>query len=140
VHLDTLPRDAAAYGRHHTDLPGAGPLDLAVYPVPRPLGPTPRTIREHVGARQFGPFGSILLTTNSTADRLQAAVARYRARDAALSRSRKRESVAAPLIAFHKAAGRKANRLTDFATIIVILALLLWVGVPVALAAVAGQL
>jgi hypothetical protein len=105
VHLDTLPRDAAAYGRHHTDLPGAEPLDLAAYPVPRPLGPTPRTIREHTGARTFGTDRAVALAADPTASGLQAAVGRWRARDAGLSQGCRPEPASRIVVHVHKPTG-----------------------------------
>jgi hypothetical protein len=135
VHLATLPRDAAAYGRHHIDLPGAEPLDLAAYPAPRPLGPTPRTIRKHVGRREFGDFTRALRRPSQRAADLSATVARLRTR----------APIEAPqgaprLIAMQHAAEQHASRAANNAILAVAAGIAVWIGIPVALATIAGQL
>jgi hypothetical protein len=135
VHLATLPRDAAAYGRHHTDLPGAEPLDLAAYPAPRPLGPTPRTIREHVGARELGRFGSALRTP-AVAASIPATLARLRGPD---NGDTPRAS-SARLIALRDVAQARTERAANHAMAAVVAAIVIWIGIPVALATIAGQL
>jgi hypothetical protein len=135
VHLDTLPRDAAAYGRHHTDLPGAEPLDLATYSVPRPLGPTPRTIREHVGARELGRFGSALRTP-AVAASIPATLARLRGGD----KGETPRASSPRLIALRDAAHGRTERAANRAMAAVAAALVIWIGIPVALATIAGQL
>jgi hypothetical protein len=135
VHLATLPRDAAAYGRHHTDLPSAEPLDLAAYPVPRPLGPTPRTIREHVGAREFGRFASALRTPAERTSDLTATVGRLRSRGPSIG-----PQVGVRLIAMRDAAQQRAGRAANMAMLAVAAAIVVWISIPVALATIAGQL
>lgn len=135
MHLDTLPRDAAAYGRHHTDLPGAEPLDLAAYPVPRPLGPTPRTIREHVGAREFGSFASALRTPAERTSDLTATVGRLRSRGTSIA-----PQVGIRLIAMRDAVEQRASRAANMAMLVVAAGIAVWIGIPVALAMIAGKL
>ncbi|MCU6454330.1 hypothetical protein LPN01_09585 [Sphingomonas sp. A2-49] len=137
MHLATLPDDAVAFGRHAADLPGATPLDLTAYPRPSPMGPTPRTIREHVGKREIGSFGTWLAEPDPTARRLRDVVRRARAVD---DLARRPVSAAPRLIAMREAAEARADRAMRNAMIMVAAALALWVGVPTALALIAGVL
>jgi hypothetical protein len=140
VQLATLPRDAVAYGRQHPDLPDARPLDLSAYPQPAPMGPTPRTLREHVGQREFGSVAQALAGADPTAARLRAVVDRARAR---APRHPLRSAVRpqhARLLNLRETARSTGDALFNRLALAVVMGITAWVGVPVALTLIAGAL
>lgn len=139
MHLAKLPRDAVAYGRQHADLPGARPLDLSAYPQVAPMGPTPRTLREHVGNREFGSVATALAKADPTARRLSAVVHRARGRDAAaLPAPTPRQ--APRLIAMRDAVHDRAERIAGLFMMATSALLMIWIVIPVALTVIAGAL
>jgi hypothetical protein len=135
VQISSIPTDAIAFARHRADMQGAD-LDLSAYPAVHSIGATPRTIRAHTGAREFGSFGVALARRDPTARRLGDVVRRARARDAVTQTAR----TTPRLIALRSAAEEQQTRFTDRLTTIVLVALTLWFGLPTALAMIAGSL
>lgn len=140
MQTSSFPADAIAFGRHRADLPG-GDLDLSAYPAVQPLGPTPRTLRAHVGRRETGSFSSVL-GTPAVAKRLPATVARLRKLDLAAGGAGTyvAEQIGSRLLAMRDEGDERRRRIGNTMMVIVAAALLLWFGVPVTLTFIAGTL
>jgi hypothetical protein len=136
-HIASLPRDAVAYGRQHADLPDARPLDLSAYSQPVPMGPTPRTLREHTGRREFGRVAQTLAGADPTAARLRAVVDRARARG---RRHPLRTATPPRLLTLRESAVDTADALFNRIAAAAIVAMVVWIGMPVALTLIAGAL
>lgn len=130
----SYPADAVAFSRHRADLPGAE-LDLSDYPAARPLGPTPRTIRAHVGRRKFGSVASAFRSSAERTGDLAGTVDRLRSRRAIIA-----PQVGVRLIAMRDAAEQRANRALNTAMLAVAASIGLWIGIPVAQTLIAGKL
>ncbi len=134
MQTSSIPADAIAFARHRADLPGAA-LDLSAYPVVERLGPTPRTIRAQVGRREFGSFPSAFRSSAERSRDLKDTVGRLRS-----SRPTIVPQVGVRLIAMRDAAQERANRAANWTMAAAAAGICVWVGIPVALAMIAGKL
>ncbi len=134
MQTSSIPADAIAFARHRADLPGAT-LDLSAYPVVERLGPTPRTIRAHVGRREFGSFASAFRSSAERSRDLKETVSRLRS-----SRPTSAPQVGIRLIAMRDAAEQRASRALNTAMLAGAASIGLWIGIPVALTLIAGKL
>lgn len=99
-------------------------------PAPAFAG-TPRTLRDHIGARQFGDFGTVMMTEKPASSELSDRVARWREIDAAA-----REDM--PLRARYDQTARE--RRFEFALAVTTCFLGGWIVIGIAVAFITGKL
>ncbi|WP_267396976.1 MULTISPECIES: hypothetical protein [unclassified Sphingomonas] len=121
MHNSFYPADAVAFGRLRRDEPG-NELDLSAYPKPRSLGPTPREF--------FAPYTP--LAGKPVHKGLSRAVRRWRRAEA--------PEAPRPIERILSMVTDLPDRLANWLTAGAIGVGVIWIGVPVALAAFAGAL
>lgn len=128
MYHNDLPAEADAFGRLHADYPDAAPIDLTAYRAARTPRQAPRTIRRLVSERPFASFGRAL-GAQPTAATLTGTVRRLRAKSAMPRGAAVRRHV-------RDRAVRWFGRVETVCAI----AIVVWVGAPVATAFAVGAL